>query len=318
MQETVSVSRREWTTQTSVDLPFALSVEGVKYRPTVEQCVADISHEREVGRYATLFDGDTPADVCHTTGVYGGATTHDYRSDFTMTLRETDLDVESVMQVRDRSLEDAYEVHDEAQDMLEQRVEEGPYQTVQHGDEAPEAEEIYFGDGPDIAVYPQGQDPENTDPLAYVEVKSKEWRDGDGAEWFCRCNRRHWNHYVNFAKQTDVPTYVYFALMDTEQVFLRREAFVEVTDREQYEGDVTDLSEKEELLVKEEDIDFDYNGAGAGMDLVSIDPEDIFGISRGTQLVNGIPEVWGNSVVSLDETDCRSFGHFLNELQRRS
>ena len=106
-----------------------------------------------------------------------------------MTLEETNLTVEGVNAVRDRPLEDSYEIHDVGYEMLVRRLQRHGFSVEDHGDDARELDRIVFADGPDIAVY----DEQNGTLLAYIEIKCKE-----SQQWFGRCNRRHLNGYVNF------------------------------------------------------------------------------------------------------------------------
>lgn len=216
-----------------------------------------------------------------------------------MTLRETDLTAEDVMAVRDRTLAQNYEPHDVAQEYLESTLEGHGYETRQHGDEKPEADEVFFGAGPDVSVH------SDSEIVCYVEIKSKRWTDGSGVEWYGRLNRRMWNEYVSFSETVGVPVFVYFALVDEDESLIRREGFVEVVDTDTIYGNVVDISSQDIVFRPEAIRDVD------GTDLKAIDTDEIVGLGNQNQLVDGIPNVHGNDVVEIDDSEFRSLPHVL-------
>src|SRR6056297_1597839 len=109
-----------------------------------------------------------------------------------MTLQETNLTVEGVNSVRDRPLTESYKVHDFGEAILKARLQNHGYTVEDHGDNARHVDRIVFGDGPDLAVFDDGE------LVAYIEIKCKE-----SQQWYGRCNRRHFNEYVNFANEVD-------------------------------------------------------------------------------------------------------------------
>jgi hypothetical protein len=224
-----------------------------------------------------------------------------------MALEEVGMTPEEVMQVRDRPLEDSYKIHDVGQDVLTARLEAHGYHVEDHGDDARYAEEVYYGDGPDVAVYQSGdRTAGEAMPLAYIEIKCKE-----SAEWFGRCNRRHFEEYVTFAAEHDVPVFIWFALVDSDSGIVHRSAFFEVTEdaTDQIDGEVVDVSDQE-VVFHAEDI---HTVDGGENDLRYVEASDVVGVRPRDDIVERIPNVHGNEVVCLNEDQLRSFAH----LQRR-
>lgn len=237
------------------------------------------------------------------------------------------MSVERLHEVRDRSLVDAYEVHDVGQAVLQSRLEASGFHVVQHGDDARHVDGVYYGDGPDLAVYTvddgfevnndglgsqfietsSGQfvPPQTALTLAcYIEIKCKE-----SPEWFGRCNRRHYNEYVNFNNEVDVPVFIWFAYVDSDEELIHRDAFVEVEDSGQLDGKVHDVT-NEQIVFREDAI----NKLDAGTDLVSIEGTDVIEVRNGDIVVDGIPDVWGNDVIELADDHFRSYSHLLYRL----
>lgn len=219
-----------------------------------------------------------------------------------MTLESTGLSVDQVMAVRDRPLTESYEVHDVGMEILVGMLESQGFHCEDHGDDARHADEVLYGDGPDIAVYTGNACVLTDDPLCYIEVKTKE-----SAEWFGRCNLRHFREYVSFAKDVDVPVFIWFAYLDSESGQLHRDAFFEVEDTDQIDGDVVDLQETE--LVFEHG---DVKGEGS---VSWVEADDIIEIRRNDVIVEDIPDVHGNEVIELDDKQFRSLSHVLNCIQ---
>lgn len=220
-----------------------------------------------------------------------------------MTLEKANISVESLHEVRDRPLSEAYGVHDVGHDVLVARLEAHGYHVVDHGDDARHADEVFFGDGPDLAVFRHFDEhtQEPVDLLAYIEIKCKE-----SPEWFGRCNRRHYKEYLNHVEETpdEVPTFIWFALVDREEpTVIHREAFVEVTDSEQLGGDVWDVAEHTLVF----DID-DTEAIDGGYR--SLDGSDVVQVDGDTVITGGIPDVFGNDVVELNDDRFRSWQHF--------
>jgi len=237
-----------------------------------------------------------------------------------MTLEESNLTEESLMEVRDRTLVEAYDVHDTAESYLVHRLERAGYHVEPFGDDARHADEVFYGDGPDQRV----RRDEDGAVLADIEVKSK--RLAQGEEWFGRLNRRHYNEYVEHRETVDHPVFIYFALVDErDQVadsrsgsasrnnssatncedddadVIVREAFLPVTG-EEVDGRVTDISEQV-LSVDADDVQAPVAGSES---LRVIEGSDVVGVGRGP-LVDGIPNVKGNDVVEVDAKRFRSW-----------
>lgn len=222
-----------------------------------------------------------------------------------MTLEETNIDPEELQRVRDRSLEEAYEVHDIGQDMLIARLEASGFHVVEHGDDARHADEVFFGDGPDLAVYRDvDEDGNPVDLLCYIEIKCKE-----AVSWFGRCNRRHYNEYVNFSKEVETPVFIWFALVEQDSPVIHREAFVEVEDSDQLSGKVHDVTEQEVVFHEKHCYEL-----SADSDLLAVEAEDLIEVRNGDIIVDGIPDVWGNDVIELDDDYFRSYAHVLYQI----
>jgi len=220
-----------------------------------------------------------------------------------MTLKETGLSVEQVMSVRDRPLEEAYETHDIAESMLVSMFESQGYHCEQHGDDARHADEVFYGDGPDQAIYRGNACVPAEDPLCYVEVKAK-----TDSEWFGRCNLRHFREYVQFARDTDVPVFIWFAYVDGESEQLHRDAFIEVRDTDQISEDSVDVSDTEVVF----DIEDMHQ---ANEELHYIEGSDIVAIHRNDLIVDFIPSAHGNAVVELNNKEFRNLSHVLSRIQ---
>ncbi len=210
-----------------------------------------------------------------------------------MTLEETGLTPEQVMSVRDRSLEEAYEVHDIGHDMLVKRLKAHNFEVEDHGDDARHADEVFYGDGPDLAVYQDGE------IIAYIEIKCKEKE-----KWFGRCNLRHYEEYVNFSNEVDVPVFIWFALVEDGSSVIHREAFVEVEDTDQINGDVTEITDIE-IVFHEADV------KNVEDDVMVVDGDDVVSLRNNQVLEDGFPNIHGNDVVELNDDAFRSFSHFL-------
>ena len=221
-----------------------------------------------------------------------------------MTIEESSLTTAQVQSVRDRSLEEAYEPHDVGYDILETRLSQHGFTVVEHGDDKRHVDRIVFGEGPDMALY----DTDNTDeadPIAYIEIKTKE-----AEQWFGRCNRRHFNEYVNFANEIDVPVFIWFALVDADKGICLRDGFFEVEDTDQIDGRAVETDTT--LVVDREDIE--SISSNSQQDLVQFTASDIVNLSRGDQIDDSIPEVHGNEVVCLNEDQLRSMPYILHQL----
>lgn len=246
-----------------------------------------------------------------------------------MTLDKANLTVEQLQQVRDRPLTESYAVHDVGQELLVARLEAHGFEVEQHGDDARHAEEVFYGDGPDLAVYSLRHNVAKNDnglgstyidtatgqfvseeyayeKVAYIEIKCKE-----SPEWFGRVNLRHYREYVNFANETDVPVFLWFALVDQDDVdsdehspYVRRQAFVQVEDTDQIDGDVVDVSD--ETLVFDDDDIFEVND-----EYVGVQGSDVLEVRGRDTVVEYIPDVHGNEVITLNDNDFRSWPHFL-------
>jgi hypothetical protein len=220
-----------------------------------------------------------------------------------MTLEETNLTEEQLMSVRDRSLEEAYEPHDVGQNLLESRLEAHGFTVIHHGDDARHADDVFFGDGPDIALYtcPENE-VEEEDPVAMVEVKTKE-----EPEWFGRLNKRHFKEYVSKASEVEVPVFLWFALVDTDEEAVLRDAFLEVEDTSQIHSEVTDIAASE-VVFHTDDV------KQVADSLRVVEGGDVIGVRNNKVLVDGIPNVHGNDVVELNDDAFRSFPWFLHRV----
>jgi len=218
-----------------------------------------------------------------------------------MTLNESNQTVAEVQSVRDRSLEEAYEVHDVGYEICTRKLNRHGFTVEDHGDDERHADEILYGDGPDLAVY------HDDELVAYMEIKTKE-----SQEWFGRCNKRHFTEYVAFTDAVDVPVYIWFGLVDADTGICKRDAFIEVTDTDQVTGSVTMDTETEYVFLKSaiEHVDSTTND-----ELLKVSHGDIENIKRGDMIVDTIPNVHGNTVVCLDENQFRSVPYVLSQLQ---
>lgn len=70
-----------------------------------------------------------------------------YKDGVRMTLEETGLTEQEVMNVRDRSLEEAYADHDIGMVHLKARLEAHGFALEDFGDDARYSDEIFYGDG---------------------------------------------------------------------------------------------------------------------------------------------------------------------------
>jgi hypothetical protein len=244
-----------------------------------------------------------------------------------MTLEQTDLTVEGVNAVRDRSFLEAYKVHDVGEEAVRAILASHGLSVEQHGDDARHADEIYFGSGPDLAVYklpPSVQEntagvgsqyidtdtgqfvslTERLELVGYIELKCKE----DPA-WFGRCNLRHFREYVNFANEVDVPVYIWFGLVDSDENRVLRQALFPVEDTDQIAGDVVNVS-AQDIVFRPDDC---QEVAGSD-DLQYVEKGDIIGVRSRDSIVDYIPQVHGKEVVELNSDDFRSWPYFFHEL----
>lgn len=244
-----------------------------------------------------------------------------------MTLEKLDMTEEELMETRDRTLEEAYEVHDIGYDILVARLESHGFIVEDHGDDERDIDGVYLGEGPDLAIYDCGDDyrenrsgvgsqyiecktgrfvpeTEALELVCYIEIKTKE-----DPEWFGRCNLRHFREYVNFSNDVDVPVFIWFAYIDSDAGVLHRENFVEVEDTDQIEGDVVDVSD-DTVVFDKGDVDV-VNNEG----LRAVEGDDIINIESSDIIVDHIPDVWGNQVIELNDDDFRSWPHFLHQVQ---
>lgn len=217
-----------------------------------------------------------------------------------MTLEKTDLTVEQVMAVRDRPLEESYKDHDVGQQILIKQLQAHGFTVEEHGDDARHADKVFYGDGPDLAVY---KDEDDDEPCAYIEIKCK-----TKPRWFGRCNLRHYKEYVNFNNEVDVPVFIYFSLIDRDDNYAHREAFVEVADTDQIAGDVVDVSD-DTIVFCAEDIQH-INDDG----LRAVDGSDVLEVRSQDRVVDYIPEVHGNAVIELNDDEFRSLPHVLHRI----
>jgi len=217
-------------------------------------------------------------------------------------LEETTLTVEQLMQVRDRGLAEAYVPHDVGTEYITTKLETHGYHIQAHGDDARHADDVYMGDGPDLAVYENEGDEE---PIAYIEIKTKE-----DPEWFGRLNLRHFHEYVNFSNEQDVPVWLWFALVDSDTETIHRTAWLQVQHTDQIDGRVTDATD-ETMAFYEEDMRSVEDADG----LCCIDGSDIVGVRNDEVIVDFLPSIHGNDVVQLNDNHFRSFGHFLYQIQ---
>lgn len=223
-----------------------------------------------------------------------------------MTLEDTGLTEDAVMNVRDRSLEEAYADHDIGTTFLFRRLRSHGFTPVAFGDDKRHADAVLYGDGPDVRVCDGEIAPEeateaelDAQTVAFIEIKTK-----TSQEWFGRCNRRHFTEYVNFARERETPVFIWFALIDADAEQLRRDAFFRVRDTDQAVGDVVDVTQRAVVFDSDDiyEIDDGY---------VAVAADDVVGVRPRDTVVEEIPNVHGNDVVCLDEDELRSFPHFL-------
>lgn len=215
-----------------------------------------------------------------------------------MMVERTGLTEAQVQEVRDRSLEAAYEPHDLGQRVLEARLHAHGFTVEQHGTDARHIDEVILGDGPDLLVRDDGE------TVAFVEVKTK-----TDPDWFGRLNLRHYREYVNFANEVEAPVFVWFALVDEDADAVVRDAFVEVADDGQIDADLYDASD-EEVVFYEDDIERIDDDMG----LVAVDGGDVVGVHDDQTIVETIPDVWGNEVVELSDSEFRSMPYVLHRI----
>jgi hypothetical protein len=134
-----------------------------------------------------------------------------------------------------------------------------------------------------------------------VKTKEKE-------EWFGRLNVRHLREYVNFTNEQSVPVFLWFALVDTDDSTVHREAFVEVHDMDQLSEEVVDVGETE-IVFRGEDV-LELNDDG----LCTIEESDLVGVHNDQTITEYIPSVHGNEVVELNDDEFRSFPYFLHRV----
>lgn len=229
-----------------------------------------------------------------------------------MTLQDTGLTEAQVMSVRDRPLSESYETHDIGMVHLKAQLEAHGFGVEDYGDDARHADEVFYGDGPDLKVYSGDGDSEDRDAdddelVAYIELKVK-----TSQEWFARCNRRHFNEYVNFTNEVDEPVFIWFALVDAETEQLHRSAFIEVEDTDQIDGRVVDVTDQS--MVFPADATEPVEGGPDDTQYVAVDASDIAGVRSGDVIADEIPNVHGNDVLCLNEDDLRSMPHFLHRV----
>ena len=132
---------------------------------------------------------------------------------------------ESLMNVRGDTFLENYDKHDIAQAWLVSKLEGAGFDVRQHGEDNRHADEIQFGEGPDLAVF-------RDDTLCgFVEVKCK-----TSSEWFGKLNRRHFNHYLDHDEEHDVPTFIFFALLDEDREMIVRDGIIPVDSEDQIQG----------------------------------------------------------------------------------
>lgn len=257
-----------------------------------------------------------------------------------MTLTPTGQTEDAVQNVRDRSLAEAYELHDVGEALLCRRLRRAGFIPVQFGDDARHADTILLGDGPDIACYnafdedrslrpgasqfgsdaTHMDDEKQRDPIdwskpraaenapdgspdGYIEIKTK-----SSPDWMYHCNRRHFNDYVEAADELDAPVVIWWALIaeDTEDPFIQSDGAIEVQSTRQVERDCRSIND-ETLVVKPDDIEpLRADGGDGTTGYCTVDGSDVVEVSNDERIVKTIPEVHGNEVIQLNPMDARS------------
>ena len=237
------------------------------------------------------------------------------------------LTEEELSEVRDRPFVESYSIHDIGYEILVSRLNAHGYRVEDHGTDDRYADEVKYGEGPDLVVYEQRDFVrKNEDGLGstyidertgqfvpeefvyekkgYIEIKTKQ-----DPEWFGRVNLRHLREYVNFANEVDVPVFLWFALVDDDDTIpmVHREGFLEVEDMDQIDGDVVEVSD-ETVVFHAEDLHSVDDG------LVAVEGSDIIEVRARDTVVDEIPNVHGNRVVELNDDEFRSFPHFMYEI----
>lgn len=225
-----------------------------------------------------------------------------------MTLEKAEgLTPEQLMEVRDKPLKESYESHHVAKNVLVARLEhEYGFHVVEHGDEAPHAEEVFYGSGPDLLVY---EDDTEEQLCCAIEIKSK---NDEKAEWYGRLNRRHYNDYVAKAADMDVPFFLYFCLVDMDCGAITREGLLEVQG-EEIEGKVHEI---EDGWVGFDNSNLEVIDEEEGISAVPASA--ITGVANKDEVVDGIPNVHGNDVVCLNEDKFRSLPWLLGRVSEKS
>jgi hypothetical protein len=217
-----------------------------------------------------------------------------------MALEHTGMAEASVMNVRDRPLAESYEIHDVGERYLTAQLEAHGFAVESFGDDARHAEQVVYGDGPDLKVC------RDDETLAYIEIKVK-----TSPEWFGRCNRRHFTEYANFAGEHDTPVFIWFGLIDDADR-LQRSAFFRVTGTDDIDGDVITVSDRSVVFPAEATYEIDSE---TDERVLAVDADDVLGVRPRDTIVDTIPSVHGNDVVCLNEDQLRSFPHFRHVIE---
>ena len=125
-------------------------------------------------------------------------------------MRETDIPVESLNRPEGNSLQDGYQLHDEAEDVFRSLLPEW-VSVLQLGiDRREEDDTLIYDDRMDFLL-------DGRDGQVMVDIKSK------SSDTYMRfMNERHYRHYVAAAEEHDCPAYAWFYNTSTEDSQLCR------------------------------------------------------------------------------------------------
>jgi len=115
-----------------------------------------------------------------------------------MSMRETDIPVESLNRPSGNSLQDGYQLHDEAEAVFKSLLPEWVTLLSLGIDKREEDDTLIFDDRMDFLLDGPGGE-------VMIDIKSK------SRDMYMRfCNERHYRKYVEAAEEHDCPAYIWF------------------------------------------------------------------------------------------------------------